>query len=53
MDAGLTNLNTEVHELRHKINDNQKEIKAANDFMPIFKEAKALPLRLPNFEKTS
>ena len=32
MDAGLnTNLNTEVQELRRKINDNQKEIKAAND----------------------
>ncbi len=52
MDAGLTNLNTEVHELQHKINDNQKEIKAPNDFMPIFKKVKALPLRLTNFEKT-
>ena len=31
MDAGLTNLNTEVQELRRKINDNQKEIKDAND----------------------
>ncbi|KAL9961129.1 hypothetical protein ACROYT_G030020 [Oculina patagonica] len=31
MDAGLTNLNTKVQELRRKINDNQKEIKAAND----------------------
>ena len=31
MDAGLTNLNTEVQELRRKINDNQKEIKATND----------------------
>ena len=31
MDAGLTNLNTEVQELQHKIYDNQKGIKAAND----------------------
>ena len=31
MDAGLTNLNTEVQELQRKIYDNQKEIKAAND----------------------
>ena len=31
MDVGLTNLNTKVQELRRKINDNQKEIKAAND----------------------
>ena len=31
MDAGLTNLNTEVQELRRKIYDNHKEIKAAND----------------------